>query len=518
MSLVAEFSEFVHFAAAQGLFADVDDAELAQAFAEAEAALSPPPSESAEPPPGPAPADDQVATPDRDGAKAEQLLQRSKRDGTTVLAAVTKSALQRWLAHGPRVLLQASNFFDAAERQRLADSLAATTATANLLGRARIRLHQARVEKRHGDATFSESHALPLPVRLQRSGYSCGAAALRSVLAFHGISETEQTLADVLGTDPQGGTSPSDILAVVRSLPLTAEAHGGMTADDLKCCCADSTPVLCPIQLHGGGHWVAVAGVTPTSVVVMDPAAGTVAIPIGDFLAAWHDTDSAGQRFDRYGIAIGPRADAVHFGEAEHESPLAVFDEGSLRPLTPSAAVEYFRRLVPRLRVDVPAFDRTTRQDSFTLAGVTELGILDRIKAVISGVLETGKDVSDAPRRVGELLDLAGLSQRNPQRAEMIVRTSMVNAYNTGATEEMSDPDVAATYPVWKWIGIRDGRQRASHERFFDRYYPNGVSMADVRDGHGFDGFNERCTLQPVDKWTWKRLQAAGARVESSWG
>src|SRR4051812_46786363 len=78
-----------------------------------------------------------IATPGADGDKAEQLLAASTREGAATLADVTRRALKRWLARGATVL-HADRLLDDAERQDLADAIAATNATAELLGRSRI--------------------------------------------------------------------------------------------------------------------------------------------------------------------------------------------------------------------------------------------------------------------------------------------------------------------------------------------------------------------------------------------
>ncbi len=184
--------------------------------------------------------------------------------------------------------------------------------------------------------------------------------------------------------------------------------------------------------------------------------------------------------------------------------------------MAPRAAVRYFRRLIPRLRLRSGPFARRHIQGAFTAAAAVEQRLVDRLKEPIAAVLEQGVSPRAATRTVQRLLDEAGVSPRNPDYSSMLVRTNAMNAYNEGATAEMQDPNVAESFPVWKWLGIRDGRQRHSHEVHFDRYYPNHATFAAVRDSvrGEYDGYNDRCTMQPVYKGQWKRLQAAGARVE----
>lgn len=291
-----------------------------------------------------------VASTGNDTVKAEQLLERSRREGIAVLARVAGSAVSRLTEKGKgRGSYQvAARLFDDAERQELADALAAVTATADLLGRARIRERQQK----------------------------------------------------------------------------------------------------------------------------------------------------AAAQPERY---------------SEQPTSFEMFADEEIKPLPPEKAVAYFRRLVPTLGVEVTSYAPAMERKAFTLAVATEETLLQKVKQVIQQRLETGAGISTAAADIQELLDAAGVTPRSPQYSDMVFRTNAMNAYNTGATEEMQDPDVAETFPVWKYSGIRDGRQGDDHEPHFGKYYPNHVSFEEVR---GPRVWNCRCTSVPVDKWEWQKLQAQGARVE----
>ena len=80
---------------------------------------------------------DQVALAGPDGRRAAELLGDAKRKGMLTLYYLARRATKRLLSK--KRPQSAQSFFDEDELQALADSLAATTATANLLGRSRIR-------------------------------------------------------------------------------------------------------------------------------------------------------------------------------------------------------------------------------------------------------------------------------------------------------------------------------------------------------------------------------------------
>ncbi len=124
---------------------------------------------------------------------AEALLARVLRAGTRTLADLARSAVTRWLQHGPGVLLSTVHLFNRDEAAALADSLAATTGTAEMLGRALVRDHQRRVLRRHGltEAVDAASEVL-------HEALGSGTPVLspeRAVEYFKGLVPT-------LGTDP----------------------------------------------------------------------------------------------------------------------------------------------------------------------------------------------------------------------------------------------------------------------------------------------------------------------------
>lgn len=286
-----------------------------------------------------------------DGKKAEALLATAQREGTAVLYEVAKSAVKRLVAMGETKAASATELFNDEEKQKLADALAATNATADLLGRSRIRLRLAKAQT--GVRQFAE----------------------------------------------------------------------------------DAT--------------------------------------------------------DFESFADGP--------------PL----------LKPDAAVDYFKRLVPTLGVDPKRFGPAMERQAFTLAGQTDEVLLSRVQDVITQRLETGKGWSTAPQAIDDLLDEAGVGRRNAQRSEMIWRTNAQDSFQTGAMKEMQSDEVKEFMPVWKWLGILDGRQRPAHQVHFDKYYPNELSFAEVRDSvkGDFDGYNCRCSFAPIDKYEWAELQANGAKL-----
>lgn len=94
----------------------------------------------------------------------------------------------------------------------------------------------------------------------------------------------------------------------------------------------------------------------------------------------------------------------------------------------------------------------------------------------------------------------------------MVFRTNAIDAFNAGHDDERQAPDVIDEFPVWEYLGIRDGRQGKDHEPHFGKFFPASASFAQVR---GERPFNCRCSSRAVSRREWARNLAAGAVLES---
>jgi hypothetical protein len=333
------------------------------------------------------PAKQQVALAGPDGEAAATLLREAKRQGSQTLYHLSARALKRWMETGQRGM---GRLFDDAEMMELTRAFAATLATSDLLGRARIREQQ---EDENGRSISS------------RAGEDN-----RHNLRRAGSSDSRSQ---------QNGRSP---------------AHG------------------------------------------FDPAV---------------------QQYTEQDL-FTPAMRVFH----------SFADQAPLKPFAPAKALAYFKRLVPSLDVHPERFGDLQQRKAFTLAHKTGLEMVKRVQDAITKAMETGKNINGSA--IDDILDNVGVGKQNDSYSEMCFRTNMQDSYQSGAIEELHHPDVINDFPAWQWLGIRDGRQRHSHEIHFDKYYPNTVTFHQVRDRNGYDGFNDRCNFRPVHKAEWQRLQEKG--------
>jgi predicted double-glycine peptidase len=158
------------------------------------------------------------------------------------------------------------------------------------------------------------SLALALPLVRQQTGYSCGAAAMLSVLKYWRVFDGEEkSLYPVLQTTPKDGTEPSKLAEGARSFGLRAEWRQNLGFADLRAALArGDTPIL-DIQAWpdpgtekaswrddwDDGHYVVLIGMDGENAYFMDPSSdGKYAyIPLPELSDRWHDFE------DRHGPA-----------------------------------------------------------------------------------------------------------------------------------------------------------------------------------------------------------------------
>lgn len=161
---------------------------------------------------------------------------------------------------------------------------------------------------------------LRLPMIRQATDYTCGVAALQSVLAFFGDDFDERELMSALGPDPEFGTDYRRIASLAQSLGYEVQARTGMGLVDLEALLHGGRPVIVALQAWievpaqtdwpatwDSGHYAVAIGYDERHVYFMDPAVSGnyVFIPRAEFLLRWHDLDGRAQeKVEGLGIAL----------------------------------------------------------------------------------------------------------------------------------------------------------------------------------------------------------------------
>lgn len=162
------------------------------------------------------------------------------------------------------------------------------------------------------------ANLIRLPLMRQATDYTCGVAALQSILAYYGEEYREEELSKKLKANPHDGTAYSEIASFSRKLGFNVEINKKMSIAELKAAIDKQLPVLCCMQAWGDGpgtnnyrdewddgHYVVAAGYDQENIYFMDPSTlGHYAyIPEKEFLERWHDTDGK-ERLANFGMII----------------------------------------------------------------------------------------------------------------------------------------------------------------------------------------------------------------------
>ena len=157
----------------------------------------------------------------------------------------------------------------------------------------------------------------------QTTEYSCGACALQSVLGYWGREVDEAEMMQRLGTTPQEGTYPDEIVRIARELGFEAELRENLTVDDVEQATSAGHPVVVLGQawrsrghsdaaaedVWADGHYFVVLAVDRDYVYFEDPymRMGKGFMPRAAFDALWHNVmggDLAKPQQMRMGIFI----------------------------------------------------------------------------------------------------------------------------------------------------------------------------------------------------------------------
>ena len=160
------------------------------------------------------------------------------------------------------------------------------------------------------------ANLIQVPMTHQATDYTCGVAALQSILYYYGKEFREDQLAEKLQADPKRGTQYPKILEFSRSLGFRVDVQTHMSLEDLKKRIDERKPVIALIQAWPDspvdwptdwkdGHYAIALGYDADNIYFMDPSTlgHYTFIPIPEFLDRWHDVDDS-TRLNHFGMMI----------------------------------------------------------------------------------------------------------------------------------------------------------------------------------------------------------------------
>ena len=147
-------------------------------------------------------------------------------------------------------------------------------------------------------------HLIRVPLVRQPDAYTCGVAAVLSVLAYYGIEIGYDDIAKSVKATPADGVDHRNLIKFLKEKGLSVELHKGMLLSDLQSFIDKGIPVILVIQAWGKdpskyesvwdtGHYVVAIGYDEYNVYFMDPATlgNYTYIPRDELAKRWHDQD-----------------------------------------------------------------------------------------------------------------------------------------------------------------------------------------------------------------------------------
>ena len=177
------------------------------------------------------------------------------------------------------------------------------------------------LQQRTGQELRSASavgNLIRVPLTRQSSDYTCGVAALQSILYFHDVQDdySQDTLVKELKADPVNGTSYKAMADFTRSKGYFVDVRTEMALDDIRSFIDNGVPVIVLIQAWAespvdysqdweDGHYAVAIGYDRDTVYFMDPSAlGNYTYLLNqEFLDRWHDEDK-GVKLNHFGLII----------------------------------------------------------------------------------------------------------------------------------------------------------------------------------------------------------------------
>lgn len=174
------------------------------------------------------------------------------------------------------------------------------------------------------DSNTNKAKFISVPLTRQATNYTCGVAALQSLLYYYGDEYRQDVLAGILQTDSIGGTRYMNIVNFCKSEGYYVSIHNNLSVDSLKNYINNGIPMLLAIQAWSDnpenykdgwddGHYVLAIGYDMENFYFMDPSTlgNYTYIPLNDFLDRWHDIDQDNNKL--YNFAIRISKDKVNY-------------------------------------------------------------------------------------------------------------------------------------------------------------------------------------------------------------
>jgi SPP1 gp7 family putative phage head morphogenesis protein len=130
----------------------------------------------------------------------------------------------------------------------------------------------------------------------------------------------------------------------------------------------------------------------------------------------------------------------------------------------PTQAIQRVLNLIGMSRDAFDGLSQRYQQQAFTIAGVSDVKLIEKIKQALADVMESGGTIEDFRNAVDELTSESSVAKLAKTQIDSVFQTAVQSAYQGGRLEQMSAPEVKAALPYWVYRTAGDDRVRESHE------------------------------------------------------
>ncbi len=157
------------------------------------------------------------------------------------------------------------------------------------------------------------------------------------------------------------------------------------------------------------------------------------------------------------------------------------------------AGADYLRGLTPVTRDTFDGLSQQYRQDAFTVAGTSDVRLIQKIRDQLAEVLSQGGSKEDFDAAVNKITSDAGVEAINAFTLDTVFTTNMQKAYSLGRYEQQMSPATMAALPYGQYLTAGDDRVRPEHavldgfiakleDRVWAKIYPpNGFNCRCIR-------------------------------------
>lgn len=142
---------------------------------------------------------------------------------------------------------------------------------------------------------------------------------------------------------------------------------------------------------------------------------------------------------------------------------IPAFDDLGFENVPFTQAIERVLNLIGMSRNAFDGLSTKYKQQAFTIAGISDVKLIEQIKQALADTMESGGTDVDFNKAVNAITHDAGVARLAQTQINTIFQTAVQTAYQNGRLEQMTDPAVAAALPYWTYRTDGDDRVRVSH-------------------------------------------------------